>query len=113
MEADQITAVRHVATSGRRVDVLVGPAGSGKTTTLSALATLQDREPMLTVAQVAELLCTPERFVRRLVAERRIGFTKVGRYVRFTLADVEQFTNAGRVDPIDPWATNRNTHRAS
>ncbi len=72
-----------------------------------------DREPMLNIAQVAELLCTPERFVRRLVAERRIGFTKVGRYVRFTLADVEQFTNAGRVDPIDPWATYRNTHRAS
>ena len=49
----------------------------------------------------------------RLVAERRIGFTKVGRYVRFTLADVEQFTDAGRVDPIEPWATYRNTHRAS
>ena len=40
---DQITAVRQIATSGRRVDVLVGPAGSGKTTTLSALATLWQR----------------------------------------------------------------------
>jgi excisionase family DNA binding protein len=74
---------------------------------------LHDREPMLNIAQVAELLCTPERFVRRLVAERRIGFTKVGRYVRFTVTDIEQFTNAGRVDPIDPWATYRTTHRAS
>jgi conjugative relaxase-like TrwC/TraI family protein len=43
LSPDQITAVRHVATSGRRVDVLVGPAGSGKTTTLSVLATLWQR----------------------------------------------------------------------
>ena len=40
---DQAAAVRQIATSGRRVDVLVGPAGSGKTTTLSALATLWQR----------------------------------------------------------------------
>lgn len=31
---DQVVVVRQVATSGRRLDVLVGPAGSGKTTTL-------------------------------------------------------------------------------
>ncbi|KQY48319.1 hypothetical protein ASD18_12200 [Cellulomonas sp. Root137] len=31
---DQVDVVRQVATSGRRLDVLVGPAGSGKTTTL-------------------------------------------------------------------------------
>lgn len=35
---DQAGAVRTVATSGNRVDVLVGPAGTGKTTTLLALA---------------------------------------------------------------------------
>jgi conjugative relaxase-like TrwC/TraI family protein len=34
---DQARAVVHTATSGRRVDVLVGPAGTGKTTTLTAL----------------------------------------------------------------------------
>lgn len=34
---DQVDAVCQVATSGRTVDVLVGPAGSGKTTTLVAL----------------------------------------------------------------------------
>ena len=34
---DQADAVRDVLTSGRRIDVLVGPAGSGKTTTLLAL----------------------------------------------------------------------------
>ncbi|HEY3547803.1 MAG TPA: MobF family relaxase [Propionicimonas sp.] len=34
---DQLDAVCAIATSGRRIDVLVGPAGSGKTTTLMAL----------------------------------------------------------------------------
>ena len=33
---DQAVAVEAVATSGRLVDLLVGPAGSGKTTTMAA-----------------------------------------------------------------------------
>jgi conjugative relaxase-like TrwC/TraI family protein len=37
LAADQTAAVASIATSGRRVDVLVGPAGSGKTTTMRAL----------------------------------------------------------------------------
>ncbi|HET6909106.1 MAG TPA: excisionase family DNA-binding protein [Mycobacteriales bacterium] len=42
---------------------------------------------------------TTPRFVRRLVAERRIGFTKVGKFVRFAVADVEEYLAAGRVAP--------------
>ncbi|CED91280.1 MobF family relaxase [Actinomyces succiniciruminis] len=34
---DQADAIRSVATSGRRLDVMVGPAGAGKTTALRAL----------------------------------------------------------------------------
>lgn len=34
---DQVEVVRRVATSARRLDVLVGPAGSGKTTTLRGM----------------------------------------------------------------------------
>ncbi|MGV8966664.1 MAG: MobF family relaxase [Cellulomonas sp.] len=37
LAADQAIAVTAIATSGRRLDVLVGPAGTGKTTTLLAL----------------------------------------------------------------------------
>jgi len=37
LAADQAAAVLAVATSGRRLDVLVGPAGTGKTTTLAGL----------------------------------------------------------------------------
>ncbi|MDQ3681383.1 MAG: excisionase family DNA-binding protein [Actinomycetota bacterium] len=38
------------------------------------------------------------RFVRRLVAERRIPFLKVGRHVRFDPADLDAFLAAGRVE---------------
>jgi conjugative relaxase-like TrwC/TraI family protein len=34
---DQAAAVQHIATSGRLVDVLVGPAGTGKSTTMAGL----------------------------------------------------------------------------
>jgi excisionase family DNA binding protein len=39
-------------------------------------------EPLLTAAQVAALLGATERFPRRLIAERRIRFVRVGRQVR-------------------------------
>lgn len=54
---------------------------------------------LLTIPEAAARLGTPTRFVRRLVAERRIGFTKVGRYVRFSHADLDAFIAAGRVEP--------------
>jgi len=58
---------------------------------------------LLTVDQVAERLGTPTRFVRRLIAERRIGFCRIGRYVRITDRDVAAFIEAGRVPPaVEP-----------
>ena len=55
---------------------------------------------LLTVAQAAERLNTTERFVRRLVEERRIAFTRLGRHVRLAESDLEAFVTAGRVEPI-------------
>lgn len=54
----------------------------------------------LTVAEAAAYLNTSERFIRRLVAERRVAFHHVGRHVRFTVADLEVFVRAGRVEPV-------------
>ncbi|MET8402668.1 helix-turn-helix domain-containing protein [Streptomyces sp900116325] len=39
-------------------------------------------DPLLTVDQAAERLGTTARFPRRLIAERRIAFVKVGSHVR-------------------------------
>lgn len=40
------------------------------------------------------------RYVRRLVADRRIAFHKMGRAVRIHVNDVNAFIDAGRVEPI-------------
>lgn len=56
-------------------------------------------DELLTAEEVAERLRTSPRFVRRLVAERRIPFTKIGKYVRIAAVDVEAFIAAGRVQP--------------
>ena len=39
--------------------------------------------PLLTIDAVAEALSLTRRHVQRLVAERRIPFLKVGRFIRF------------------------------
>lgn len=57
-------------------------------------------DDLLTPQQAADALGTPVRFVRRLVAERRIAYVKVGRYVRFARSDLEAFAAAGRVEPL-------------
>ena len=55
---------------------------------------------LLDVKQVAIRLGTKPRFVRRLIAERRIEFHKVGRYVRISESALCDFINAGRVEPM-------------
>lgn len=56
-------------------------------------------ERYLSVAQVAERLGTTERFPRRLVAERRITFVKVGRHVRIPESALTAFIDANTVQP--------------
>jgi excisionase family DNA binding protein len=57
-------------------------------------------DELLTIEEVADRLRTSPRFVRRLIAERRIAFTKVGKFVRIFASDVvEAFLAAGAVKP--------------
>jgi excisionase family DNA binding protein len=62
---------------------------------------------LLTVAQAADRLGTGPRFVRRLIAERRIAFVKVGRHVRIATSEIEDFIAAGTVEPIPAGAALR------
>ena len=55
---------------------------------------------LLTVEAAAERMSTSIRFVRRLIAERRIEFVKIGRHVRISEAALVQFIDAGRVAPM-------------
>lgn len=54
---------------------------------------------LYTVDEAAQRLNTTPRFIRRLVAERRIAFTKVGRHVRIQSDVLDAFIAAGRVEP--------------
>jgi excisionase family DNA binding protein len=57
---------------------------------------------LLTVEAAAELLSTSPRFVRRLIAERRIEFVKVGRHVRISETALTAFIQSGVVKPMTP-----------
>ncbi|HEX3958199.1 MAG TPA: helix-turn-helix domain-containing protein [Trebonia sp.] len=54
-------------------------------------------ERLLTLSEVAAILGTSERFPRRLIAERRIEFVRVGRHVRISASAIAAFIEAGRV----------------
>ena len=56
---------------------------------------------LLSIDQAADQLGTGPRFVRRLVAERRIPFHKVGRHVRIAATDLDRFIAAGRIEAVD------------
>ena len=55
---------------------------------------------LLGVGELAARLGTSERFVRRLVAERRMPFLKVGRFVRFDPRDVDAWLVEHRVEAV-------------
>ena len=61
---------------------------------------------LLTIEEAADVLGMSARHVRRLVAERRIAFHKLGRSVRIAQADLAAYVEATRVEPItasDVW----------
>ena len=55
---------------------------------------------LLTVEATAERLSTSPRFIRRLIAERRIEFVRVGRHVRISESALANFIDIGRVEPL-------------
>jgi excisionase family DNA binding protein len=55
-------------------------------------------DKLLTVEEAAGRLGASVRFIRRLIAERRITYVKVGRHVRIAEADLINFVATGRVE---------------
>jgi excisionase family DNA binding protein len=51
---------------------------------------------LIDIETLARLLGVSERYVRRMVAERRVPTVKVGHYVRFDLADIRKWINERR-----------------
>jgi excisionase family DNA binding protein len=55
---------------------------------------------LLDVEEAARRLGTTTRFIRRLIAERRIEFHKVGRHVRISEAALADFIESSRVEVV-------------
>ena len=54
---------------------------------------------LLTVEEAAAVLGTTDRFPRRLIAERRIAFVKMGTHVRIRESVLLAYIDASTVDP--------------
>lgn len=67
---------------------------------MSDNSTPEQGDHLLTISEAADLLGTAERFPRRLVAERRVAFVKVGRHVRFRRSDLLQYIDHQVVAPV-------------
>ncbi|MFG3130304.1 excisionase family DNA-binding protein [Streptomyces tendae] len=68
---------------------------------------------LLTVAEAAEQLGTGERFIRRLIAERRIRYVKLGRPVRVPESAVTEYIEARTVEPTRRTRTRTRYGRAA
>jgi excisionase family DNA binding protein len=55
-------------------------------------------DQLLTPQEAADRRGTSLRFVRRLIFERRIAYTKLGRHVRIATSDLDAFIAAGRIE---------------
>ena len=55
---------------------------------------------LLDVDQAAAHLAVTPRFIRRLVAQRRVPYLKVGRFIRFDVADLDDWLDACRVESV-------------
>jgi excisionase family DNA binding protein len=54
---------------------------------------------LLDIDGLAARLGVTERFVRRLVEERRVPYFKLGRLVRFDAAEIEDWLVSHHIDP--------------
>jgi excisionase family DNA binding protein len=57
-------------------------------------------ERLMTLEEAGEAMGTTARFPRRLVAERRIRFVKIGKHVRIPQSALEEFVAAGTVEVV-------------
>ncbi|MEW1696463.1 helix-turn-helix domain-containing protein [Streptomyces sp. NPDC091278] len=61
---------------------------------------MNNKDRLLTVDDVAERLGTGVRFVRRLIAERRIRYVKLGKHVRISESVLTAYIEERTVEPV-------------
>lgn len=71
-----------------------------------------DQRP-LSLPEAARYLNVTDRYIRRLVAEQRIAYFKVGRLLRFAAVDLDAYLAACRVEPAAPhWLVRQRPSRS-
>lgn len=65
-----------------------------------SMTTKPERLPLMDLPAVADRLGVNHRYVRRLVAERRVPFIKFGHLLRFDPTEIEAWLGTARV-PIE------------
>lgn len=71
-----------------------------RSTPAAAGSGLDSRQELLDVPGLAAYLAVSEKFVRKLVDQRRIPFLKVGKLVRFDPTDVTQWLSSCSVEAV-------------
>jgi excisionase family DNA binding protein len=61
------------------------------------MATTGTLPKLLTIDELAERLDVSTRHVRRLVAEKRVPYLKVGKFIRFDPAEISAWLDRSRV----------------
>lgn len=61
------------------------------------MATTEPIQDLLDIAAVAERLKVRERYIRRLVDERRIPYIKLGHFIRFDPDEIARWVDESRV----------------
>ena len=59
-----------------------------------------DKAALISVEQLADELGVAVRYVRRIIAERRIPYVKVGHLIRFERDEVDRWVEANRVNAL-------------
>lgn len=59
-----------------------------------------DKAALISVEQLADELAVSVRYVRRIIAERRIPYVKVGHLIRFERDEVDRWVEANRVNAL-------------
>ncbi|MHB1554883.1 MAG: helix-turn-helix domain-containing protein [Acidimicrobiales bacterium] len=82
-------------------------SGAECSTRLQKPAAAPPLPELVRLDEVAKALCVTERHLRRLIAERRIPFVKVGYFIRFDPHEIARWVTAHRVEVRGPQGRRR------
>ena len=57
-------------------------------------------QPLLDIEAAATYLSVGPRFIRRLIAQRRINYLKIGKFIRFDQTELDDWIQQQRVDAV-------------